>query len=570
GYMGAGKTTTARRLAQRMGWEVVDACKLGIFSFLKLNMYEDLRRNADRILKNENIRALLGEAEEQPVHSAEETATSKMFETNAGYPETARSLNDRQRRTERSEAFDQNPAADDKPKASNPLIDLHTVVDADSSQIEAILMAKSGKSFVLQGPPGTGKSQTITNIIAECLHDGKKVLFVSEKQAALNVVFDKLKKAGLADFCLELHSHKANKRAVIDELCRTMETPKSSVSSDADEEIRQKANAQAQLDGYAFALHQKRENIEKSLYELFELYAGERNTPETAFVIEDIEKKGKEYFQAAVRALEQYAEYIPSVGKNYRENPWFGFADERISFAGRAQMKTDLAELSDGFGRLREESALHQEKYRTLAMNQAAAKSWQEFLEFCGQSDVITPALLFGRTLEETLPQIWRLRDLAGELVPLRDRFLEKFNPSALGGLDGKTLYGRFIGEFGSFFSRMFSGDYRSLIASLQLHSKTGEKPSYERAVKYAEQLMKVQELQTAFDQAARPVQNLFGKCWQGPDTDWDHVLLEIQKLQKCHAERSASHLERIACHSERSEESPRNAYPEKTSQTVE
>lgn len=95
---------------------------------------------------------------------------------------------------------------------SDPLIELHSVVDADSSQIEAIEMAKSGKSFVLQGPPGTGKSQTITNIIAECLSDGKKVLFVSEKLAALNVVYDKLKQAGLAEFCLQLHSHKANKR----------------------------------------------------------------------------------------------------------------------------------------------------------------------------------------------------------------------------------------------------------------------------------------------------------------------------------------------------------------------
>ena len=56
----------------------------------------------------------------------------------------------------------------------DPLIELHSVVDADSSQIEAIEMAKSGESFVLQGPPGTGKSQTITNIIAECLSDGKR------------------------------------------------------------------------------------------------------------------------------------------------------------------------------------------------------------------------------------------------------------------------------------------------------------------------------------------------------------------------------------------------------------
>ena len=86
------------------------------------------------------------------------------------------------------------------------------MLDADSSQIGAIELAKSGRSFVLQGPPGTGKSHTINNIIAECLSDGKKVLFVSEKLAALNVVYEKLRAAGLGDFCIQLHSQKANKR----------------------------------------------------------------------------------------------------------------------------------------------------------------------------------------------------------------------------------------------------------------------------------------------------------------------------------------------------------------------
>ncbi|MFR6424617.1 MAG: AAA domain-containing protein [Oscillospiraceae bacterium] len=112
-------------------------------------MYRDLKDNAAAIVQNQNVRLLLGE----PVD-----AERMMGEDAAARPVT------------------------------NPLIELHSVVDADSSQIEAIEMAKSGKSFVLQGPPGTGKSQTITNIIAECLGDGKKVLFVSEKLAALNVV----------------------------------------------------------------------------------------------------------------------------------------------------------------------------------------------------------------------------------------------------------------------------------------------------------------------------------------------------------------------------------------------
>src|SRR4029078_715376 len=76
----------------------------------------------------------------------------------------------------------------------------------------------TGGSFVLQGPPGTGKSQTIANIIAECLADGKRVLFVREKMAALRGVFARVRQCGLDEFCLEAHSHKASKRAILDGL----------------------------------------------------------------------------------------------------------------------------------------------------------------------------------------------------------------------------------------------------------------------------------------------------------------------------------------------------------------
>jgi len=99
---------------------------------------------------------------------------------------------------------------------------LHQVKDADSSQILAILDSISGRNFVLQGPPGTGKSQTITNMIAECLGQGRTVLFVSEKMAALDVVKRRLDEVGLGDAVLELHSHKSKKKEVLSEIKRTL------------------------------------------------------------------------------------------------------------------------------------------------------------------------------------------------------------------------------------------------------------------------------------------------------------------------------------------------------------
>ncbi len=105
------------------------------------------------------------------------------------------------------------------------------VIDADSSQTKVIEEVNSGKNLVVQGPPGTGKSQTITNILAAAAHSGKKVLFVAEKMAALNVVYQRMVKVGLSDLCLELHSKTANKKAVLGEIGMTLS--KSSTIVDA-------------------------------------------------------------------------------------------------------------------------------------------------------------------------------------------------------------------------------------------------------------------------------------------------------------------------------------------------
>lgn len=97
-------------------------------------------------------------------------------------------------------------------------MELMLPIDYDSSQLVAVAEADRGTSFVLHGPPGTGKSQTITNILANAMFKGKRVLFVSEKKAALEVVQSRLSAIGVARFCLELHSNKAQKRSFFSQL----------------------------------------------------------------------------------------------------------------------------------------------------------------------------------------------------------------------------------------------------------------------------------------------------------------------------------------------------------------
>jgi len=360
------------RITDQLGWEIVRECKLGIFSFLKLTMYEDLKNNADLILKNNAVKILIEGS----------NARTIIEETNY------KSL-------------------------KNPLVELHTVVDADSSQMEAVEMAKSGRSFVLQGPPGTGKSQTITNIIAECLYDGKKVLFVSEKQAALNVVFEKLKNAGLEDFCLELHSHKANKKSVIEELNRTLESPPISVSQNAEEEIRQKRSAIVNLDAYTEALHRRREVVNTSLFQLFEKYSALRHLSDFSFDIPNIENRGTEYFHKAVKLLNEYASYLPDVGNNYRENAWYGFSNANLNYTQKNQLKEDIETLLYGYEALLPVSTQLNIKYNVSINNFISAKKWSSLLYFLANSDVITPYLLISNNLTDILSKVEELKSLS-------------------------------------------------------------------------------------------------------------------------------------------------------------
>lgn len=174
-------------ITERAGWKIDrNAIQLGFFSFSKLLMYRDLALEAwpENALENHALtRGLLyeGFAHEAPLFGP-----------------------------------------DDRLDTVLPPEKLFHVVDADASQAKVIEEVRAGRNLVVQGPPGTGKSQTITNIIAAAAKEGKTVLFVAEKMAALSVVHDRLVKVGLRDLILELHSKTANKRAVLSELGRTL------------------------------------------------------------------------------------------------------------------------------------------------------------------------------------------------------------------------------------------------------------------------------------------------------------------------------------------------------------
>lgn len=144
------------------------------------------------------------------------------------------------------------------------------VFDADSSQHSAIVEVMDGKSLVIEGPPGTGKSQSISNLIAASIADGKRVLFVAEKLAALEVVKRRLDSAGLGDFVLELHSHKTQKRQLldcIDERLKARGTYQDPANIDA--EIAKYERLRSELSDYVELINSEWKESGLTIFEIF-------------------------------------------------------------------------------------------------------------------------------------------------------------------------------------------------------------------------------------------------------------------------------------------------------------
>ena len=113
---------------------------------------------------------------------------------------------------------------DPVPPAIKSMAEQFPVVDCDPTQTQAVARARTGGSYIIQGPPGTGKSQTITNLIADYVARGKRVLFVCEKRAAIDVVFHRLGRQGLDDLCCLIHDSQTDKREFIRNLKQTYDT----------------------------------------------------------------------------------------------------------------------------------------------------------------------------------------------------------------------------------------------------------------------------------------------------------------------------------------------------------
>lgn len=296
------------KIAQKNNWEIGTDTNLTLLSFLKINMYKDLDNNKDKILSNPTIKSLAGDKSKIVLIPSE--------------------LNN----------FDHD-------KNIRP-IDTYQVVDADSSQQDAILLSKKGISFVLQGPPGTGKSQTITNIIAEAISDGKKVLFVSEKMAALEVVKKRMTEAGLADFCLTLHSFKANKKEILNQLAKTLSIERISLREDDLYKLSVLEEKRNKLNEYQEQLHEECPPLNISIFQANGRLAKLSTTQDIIFSINDIKDTDIELLNKYKNYLGEFSKTIGTLSEDYSKNPWYGCKVQGVTHELRHDIEVNLNELS--------------------------------------------------------------------------------------------------------------------------------------------------------------------------------------------------------------------------------
>lgn len=256
-------------------WEVRETAHLGLFSFLKFLLWADLDQRVDQVAANPVVRYIL-ERPDRPFDLGD-------------FPD--------------EDALDRSR---DESTVISPM-------DSDSSQQAAVEAAASGKTFVLQGPPGTGKSQTICNLIVRAAFEGKRVLFVAEKMAALSVVQRRLAQLGLAPFILELHSAKAGKREVLEQLRTALDAGASAPPGGWEAEVARLFGSREKLNAYVRALHCKRASGEP-VYEAAARLAALEGSPRSNLRILDPAAMTPARLELLRRVVDEASTHAAAVG----------------------------------------------------------------------------------------------------------------------------------------------------------------------------------------------------------------------------------------------------------------
>ena len=362
-------------VSDRKGWTVEATVFLSVFSYSKLPMYEDLARIQAHGPRRELTQRLAG-------------APSDVAD--GGFVAGPRAI----------------PSGTElRGGGLDELLDVRdqfAVLPADFSQLRAVHIARAGGHLVVHGPPGTGKSQTIANLIATLLADGKRVLFVSEKAAALDVVKRRLEQCGLGVFCLDLHSDRGRKNAVYDQIRRSVEDTREqngpTVSFDELIERRDQLNRVVRL------LHDEQPLLGRTVFEVQGEFAQLQTLPWVNFPFDNIAALSAERL-ARINEITSRIERRPDEFRDHRTSRWLPLRVEYRSLQLADEIRADMDAVADAITELRKGTD--------------AEREWLGLPKIINASDVAETAVLIDQLAEtpgDGVPERWLDRDIPQRL----------------------------------------------------------------------------------------------------------------------------------------------------------
>jgi len=405
------------------------------------------------------------------------------------------------------------------------------VVDADSSQTLAAEAVRRGANLVLQGPPGTGKSQTITNIIAAAVADNKKVLFVSEKMAALEVVYRRLTSVGLAAVCLELHSNRTNKRKVLEEFKATKDLGRPRIEL-RDHVVEQLTSVRDHLNEHAQMMHSEEAPSGLTPYAVIGNLA--RLADVSLIDYPDLTPGAETWTPAelaersrVVKELVAKAEKVPRPGVH----PWRGVGHAVVSKLDADVWLASARKLFEGLEALERAAAqLGSRLSSAPATNLQALHRQIEVAEKIAKAPTLDRGAIAKSVWEAGFQRLGTLVKQGQKFAEGRKVLQREFLESAW-SQDIQPLR-RTIAERGDSLFRVFSGEYRAAVRAVKGQMRTQLPSTKIQRLELLDQLMESTELRAELAKQDDLGRDAFGSLWAGEESDWSHLLAVVDWMK--------------------------------------
>ena len=414
-------------------------------------------------------------------------------------------------------------------------LDMIHVTDADSSQSLVIEEVRRGRHLVVQGPPGTGKSQTITNLIATAVKEGRRVLFVAEKMAALDVVKRRLEGVGLGPMCLELHSHKANKKAVLADLKRTLELsrPKTdgvNQQAEALQVVRDRLNAHAKL--MNTPLKPAQLTPYQVLGELVHLYADE--VVPADFTLSEPLKWSRVEFQERQSLLVEMVRHLKELGPP-NEHPWRGVGLDGPLLPSNVKFLTSrlnslVTSMNEAINAAKQLMSLMKATFGSEGFTPATAASLVNLTSKFVEAPPMDRTQIGHEVWTNRAEDIDEVVGLGLSIVRGRDELAGRV--AEIAWETNLADSRRHLAAHGRSWFRWLRRDYRDACATLKGILACDFPKTYAERLKILDTLIGVQRAERALSPSADLGQlgrDAFGTLWKGPRSDWKQLSAILQ-----------------------------------------